>query len=141
MLIGEHITKLGEKNRVALPKKLRSEIGDKLIITKGYEDCLIVVSQSKWEVITKDLISKPFTSGSARDTSRFILGGAVDVELDDQGRFVIPQNLVSHADLDDSICFLGLINWVEIWSLGKWREREEYLKTNGSEIAEKLNVS
>ncbi len=139
MLIGEFSAKLQDKNRTSLPKKFRSETGDKLIISKGYEDCLLVIPFSKWDLMIKDITNKPFTIGSARDTARFILGSAQEVSLDDQGRFVIPQSLVHHAELNEDISFIGLINWVEIWNEARWKERENFLRTNSSNIADALN--
>ncbi len=139
MLIGEYTSKLQDKNRVAMPKKFRSEIGDKIIITKGYEDCLIVVPENRWELMIKDIANRPFTITSARDTSRFILGSASEVLLDDQGRFVIPQALISHAYLEGEVSFLGLVSWIEVWSSSKWREREAYLRDNGANIADELS--
>lgn len=138
MLIGEYTARLQEKNRTALPKKFRSETGDKLIITKGYEDCLIVIPYGRWGRVTKDITGRPFTNNAARDTVRFILGSALEVSLDDQGRFVISQSLIDHAELSNDIVFIGLLDWIEIWNLDKWREREKFLRENGSTIADKL---
>jgi MraZ protein len=142
MLIGEHTNSLGEKNRVALPKKFRDELGDELIITQGYEGCLIVVSPDKWAEITKEAASGPFVSLSVRETTRFLLGGATEIELDKQGRFVLPQNLLTYAGInakEKEVVFLGLGRWVEIWSEPKWQERKAYLAKEGSAIAEKLS--
>ena len=138
MLIGEYTAKLQEKNRTALPKKFRSETGDKLIITKGYEDCLIVIPYGRWERVARDIAGRPFTNNAARDTARFILGSALEVSLDDQGRFVISQSLIDHAELDSDIVFIGLLDWIEVWNLDRWREREKFLRENGATIADKL---
>ena len=138
MLIGEFKNNLGEKNRIAVPKKFRESLGNKLIVTHGYEGCLIMVSPDQWENLTVEAASGPFVSASVRDTTRFLLGGATEVELDKQGRFVMPQNLVSYAFLKSEVIFLGLGRWVEIWDSSKWQKRKEYLSQNSSEIAEKL---
>lgn len=138
MLIGEYQYKVGEKKRTALPKKFRDELGKKIIITQGYEGCLIVVSPEQWKKIISDAASGPFVSGAVRDTSRFLLGGAVEVELDDQGRFVLPQNLLEYAKIEEEVCFLGLNRWVEIWDAKHWNERKQYIAEHSSEIAEKL---
>lgn len=138
MLIGEHIYKVGDKNRVALPKAFREEIGNKVVVTQGYEGCLVAVSPSQWEKIIEDAASGPFVSGSVRDTSRFLLGGATEIELDEQGRFVIPKGLLDYADIKEEVCFLGLGRWVEIWDKDRWEERKEYLSQEAGDIAEKL---
>ncbi len=139
MILGEYTSKLQEKNRVVMPKKFRSEIGDNIIITKGYEECLIVVPLDKWDLMIKDIISKPFTVSSVRDTSRFILGSANDINLDEQGRFVIGSSLIEHANLSGEIIFLGLMNFIEVWDFSKWKEREKYLRDSGANIANELS--
>ena len=139
MLIGEYQNNLSDKNRVAVPKKFREELGNKLIITRGYEGCLIVVSPDKWESLIEDAASGPFVSESVRDTSRFLLGGAVEVELDKQGRFVLPASLILYSNVKSEVTFLGLGRWLEIWSSDKWETRKTYLAENSSQIAEKLS--
>ena len=139
MLIGEFRTKLGEKNRIAVPKKFRAEIGNNLIVTQGYEQCLVIVSQSQWKELVGELEQLPFTNNVLRDTARFLIGGAVEADLDGQGRFVLPENLREFAGISDEVVFLGLARWVEIWDKNKWVERRDYLYQNSAQIAEKLN--
>ena len=139
MLIGEFQTKLGEKNRSAAPKKFREEIGGSCVVTQGYEKCLVMVSLQQWESLIKELDSKPFTDSVLRDTARFLIGGATEVEMDSQGRFVIPQNLREYAGLKEELVFLGLYRWVEIWDKAKWLERKNYLHEHSADIAEKLH--
>jgi MraZ protein len=138
MLIGEYLTKLGEKNRVAIPKKFRDEMGSDLIVAKGYEGCLILVTKQQWMEMTKGMLSTPYTKEAARDTARFIIGSANEVDADKQGRFVIPVNLKSFADMNKEVVFVGLMNWVEVWSKEEWDKRSDYLLGNSSLIAEKL---
>jgi MraZ protein len=139
MLIGEYTGKVGEKKRVSLPTKFREELGDEIILTRGYEDALIVVNKKLWEKIASDVINGSFIDKNIRDTSRFLVGGAKEVQLDSQGRFVIPQTLFEHAALEEEIVFIGLVNWIEIWSKQKWQERIQYLKENSDKIADEIN--
>ncbi len=139
MLIGEYKSKVAEKKRVSLPKKFRDEIGDDLILTRGYEQALILVNKKLWKNIAKEVINGSFTNKDIRDTSRFLVGGAKEIEMDTQGRFVIPTPLYDHAKLKEDIVFLGLINWIEIWDLSKWEERLKYLEKHGDEIAQEIN--
>jgi len=138
MLIGEYKYKVEAKNRVSLPKKFREEIGNKIVVTQGYEGCLVVVSPRQWEVLIEDAAKGPFVSEAVRETSRFLLGGAVEVELDEQGRFVLPQPLREYAGIGKEVCFLGLGRWVEIWDARKWAKRKAYLAKHSGEIGEKL---
>lgn len=138
MLIGEYKGKVGEKKRVSLPSKFREELGDEIILTRGYEDALIVVNKKLWETIASDVMNGSFIDKNIRDTSRFLVGGAKEIELDSQGRFVIPQSLFEHANLDDEVVFIGLVNWVELWDKKKWQERVGYLKENSDNIADEI---
>lgn len=138
MIIGQYSSKVGEKNRVAFPKKFRQEMGDKLLVTRGYEGCLVVVDASQWKNITRNIVDGSFVDKKIRDTSRFLIAGAHEIDLDTQGRFVIPSGLVEYAQIQDEAIFLGLMNWVEIWSHSDWKKHEEYIRKNGDQIAQKL---
>ena len=138
MIIGEYKSRIGEKKRVSLPKRFRDELGEEIILTRGYEDSLILVNKQMWEKIAKDVINGSFINKNVRDTSRFLIGSAVEISLDELGRFVIPQSLFKHANLNNEIVFIGLINWIEIWDKSKWEKRVEYLKTHREEIAQEI---
>jgi len=139
MIIGEYKSKVGDKKRVSLPKKFRDELGEEIILTRGYEDTLILVNKGMWEKIAKEVIGGSFINKNIRDTSRFLIGGATQLSIDMQGRFIIPDSLFEHAGLTDEIVFIGLINWIEVWDKEKWDKRVEYLKQHGDEIAQEIN--
>ncbi len=139
MIIGEYKSKVGEKKRVALPRKFREEIGEDLILTRGYEDALILVNRKMWKKVAKEVINGSFTNKNIRDTSRFLVGGAKEVEMDKQGRFVIPESLFTHAGLKTEIIFIGLVNWIEIWDSSKWEKRLTYLQKHGDDIAQEIS--
>jgi MraZ protein len=139
MLIGEYTGKIGEKKRVSLPRKFREELGEEIILTRGYEDALIIVNKKLWKTIASEVINGSFINKNIRDTSRFLVGSAKEIELDKQGRFVIPQPLFNHANLSDEIVFIGLANWIEVWDKKKWEERVDYLKENSEKIAEEIS--
>jgi MraZ protein len=139
MVIGEYTSKIGDKKRISLPKKLRKELGNNLILTRGYENALVLVNKDMWQTIAKDVVSGSFINSKIRDTSRFLVGSAVEVNTDSQGRFVIPQALYEHATLNKEVVFIGLVNWVEVWDKKKWEERVKYLQENGDQIAEEIS--
>ena len=138
MIIGEFQNKLGAKNRLALPKKFRDQMGTKIIATRGYEDCVIVVNSNQWKNLLKIFDNKPFTTSRVRDTRRFLIGGASEIDLDKQGRFVVPKNLKSFAGIKNEVVFVGLVDWVEIWDIKSWKKRIAKIKPTAGEIAEKL---
>lgn len=139
MLIGEYWNNLGQKNRIAVPKKFRDALGTELIITQGYEGCLLLISPSIWQNLLKEAATGPFVSASVRDTTRFLMGSATEVTLDPQGRFVIPESLLKYSGIKKELAFLGLGRWVEIWDKDKWQKRKTYLFEHSSKIAEKLS--
>jgi MraZ protein len=139
MLIGEYKSRIGEKKRVSLPKKFREELGNNLILTRGYEQALIVVNEKLWKKVATEVINGSFINKDIRDTSRFLVGGAKEISVDTQGRFVIPESLFEHAHLKKDVIFIGLINWIEIWDKEMWQERLNYLKEHGEEIAQEIS--
>jgi MraZ protein len=139
MLIGEYKSKLGEKKRVSLPKKFRDQLGNDLILTRGYEQALIVVNEKLWKKVATEVMEGSFINKDIRDTSRFLVGSAKEISLDTQGRFVIPESLLEHSQIKDEVVFIGLVNWIEIWDKEKWNERLTYLKEHGEEIAQEIS--
>ena len=123
MLIGNYSAKLDlKKGRTALPKKFRLLLGKKVIVTAGYENSLMIVSMDSWEKVAGAIVNKPFISSAARETDRFLLGSAFEVDLDTQGRLIVPPALRSYAKLSSNIVFVGVGNRVEVWDQGAWDE-------------------
>ena len=139
MLIGEFRNKLADGFRVPFPKKFRELLGSRLILAQGYEGCLIAVSPTQWVDIVEGSAKGPFVAQSVRDTTRFLLGSGAEIELDDQGRFVVPEGIRECSGLREEVVFLGLGRWVEVWDLTRWQERKKYIEEHGAEIAEKLS--
>jgi len=138
MLIGQYHVKISPKGRTALPKKFREKLGDNLVVTVGYEKSLMVVSSQDWQSLIEGTKDKPFMVNSARDTNRFLLGEASEIDLDEQGRFIIPGYLRDFAKIGEEVVFLGLNKYVEIWDKQAWEEYQKYLNENIGEIAERL---
>lgn len=138
MLIGQFHGKISVKYQAAFPKKFRETLGDKLIVTQGFENSLLVVSESNWKELIEDTQGKHLTFSSARETKRFLLGGATFVELDEKGRFILPEYLRKYAGVSDEITFLGQDTYVEIWDKKRWEAYNQELAKNISVIAEKL---
>lgn len=138
MLLGQYEGVIGEKNRAAFPKKLREGLGEKLIITQGYEQTLIIVSEEGWKTLLEGTEGKPFIQQETRETHRFLLGGASFVELDAKGRFVIPAYLRDYARITDEIIFLGQLRYVEVWDKKRWIEYSKNLEKNIDKISQRL---
>lgn len=139
MLLGQYEGRLGEKFQAAFPKKFRDELGDRLIVTKGFEECLIIVSEENWKTLLEGTEGKPFTNKNARELQRYLLGNAVYIELDNKGRFVLSEFLRSFAKLKNDIVFVGIQRFVEVWDKQKWEEHQKSLSGSIETIAEKLS--
>lgn len=138
MLLGQYQTKINQKGRVALPVKFKRILGNKIIVTAGYEQSLMIVTQKDWREVV-DRVNQGSTLGPTRETDRFLLGSAHDVELDSQGRFVIPKHLREYANLELNIIFVGVGNRAEIWNQESWEAYSKNLNKKVKELGEKLD--
>lgn len=139
MLIGSYQTNLGDKRRVAVPKKFLSVLGDRPIIAKWYEDCLVLVSVDFWDnLLTRLTGGRKTASLGVRDIERFILGSAFELEPDRQGRVIIPELLAEYAKLEKELVFVGLGDRVEVWPKEVWDEKSQLLAKNTKEYIEHL---
>ena len=138
MLIGEYEHSLDTKGRLIMPVKLREDIGEKFIITKGLDGCLFIFSLDEWTIFETKLKQLPISNKDARMFSRFFFAGAIDSELDKQGRFLIPSNLRDFANLEKDVIIVGMDSRIEIWSKAKWNDCKDNLSAN--DIAEKMEM-
>ncbi|WP_035301804.1 MULTISPECIES: division/cell wall cluster transcriptional repressor MraZ [unclassified Clostridium] len=138
MFIGEYQHALDPKNRIIVPAKLRDGLGNKFVITKGLDGCLYAYPLEEWEILENKLKTLPLTNKDARAFVRFFFSGACEIELDKQGRGLIPQNLKEYAGIEKDIVSIGVLSRVEIWSREKWNEYNES-SIDFDSIAEKMN--
>ena len=138
MLIGEYEHSLDAKGRLIMPAKLREDIGEKFIITKGLDGCLFAFSTEEWKKFEEKLSTLPISNKDARAFSRFFFAGAMDCEIDKQGRFLISSNLREFAGLTKDVVIIGMNSRVEIWSKEKWNECDENISAD--DIAEKMEM-
>ena len=138
MLMGEYNHSLDAKGRVILPADFRVELGESFIITKGLDNCLFIYPQSEWEQLSVKLRQLPLAKTEARAFVRFFFAGARQVELDKQGRFLIPATLRQHASLKKDAVLIGVSNRIEVWSKDEWLKYTEEITPSVSAIAETL---
>ncbi len=138
MLLGEYNHTLDDKNRVTLPAKFKSELGKKIVITRGLDRSLFIYSEKEWKIITNKLAELPMTQSDSRGFSRFFLASATEVEPDKSGRVLVPERLKSFAHLDRSVVITGVQSRVEIWDQKEWEEYRDKMETDGDSMAEKL---
>jgi MraZ protein len=138
MFIGEHNHTIDAKKRLALPAKFRGELGNRVVVTRGLDTCLFVYPMKTWEVLAEKLGSLPVGEASTRSFTRLMLAGATDVEVDSQGRIVLPEYLKGFAMLVKEATIAGVFNRLEIWDAQKWNEYKEEAGKHSDDIAEQL---
>ena len=138
MLSGEYRHNIDLKGRIIIPSKIRFEMGDKIVITRGLDGCLFGYNEKTWDSIMQKLSTLPYTKSDVRKYTRFMTSGAITLEFDKQGRINIPSYLNQYASLDKEVVIVGVIDRLEIWSCDKW---EEFMNNNIeslSDISENL---
>ncbi len=138
MMIGQFDGKVAAKFQVALPKKFRDALGDQLILTKGLDRCMMIVSGHQWQVLMEGTAGKPFLDKKSREVQRFILGNATEVDLDAKGRFVLPEFLRTYAGLSDEVVFIGQDRYVEVWDKEGWENYQQELSGRVETVADSL---
>jgi MraZ protein len=138
MFIGEYQHNIDLKKRLALPSKFRKYLGENVVITKGLDKCLFVYGMEAWKEIAEKLSSFPVGESATRSFVRMMLSGATDVEVDGQGRVLLPEYLKEYAMLDKNVIVVGLYNRLEIWDENKWQEYRKKAEENTDEVAENL---
>ena len=140
MLMGEYEHSLDAKGRLIMPANLREDMGEKFIITKGLDGCLFGFSQNEWENFETKLKTLPLTNKNARDFVRFFLSGAMECEIDKQGRFLISSNLRNVATLEKEVVIIGVGTRIEIWNKDKWEEYNSEENISADDIAENMTM-
>ncbi len=140
MLIGEYEHSLDAKGRLIMPAKLREDMGEKFIVTKGLDGCLFGFSQTEWNNFEEKLKTLPLTNKNARDFVRFFLSGAIECEIDKQGRFLIASNLREYANMEKDVVIIGVGTRLEIWNKDKWKTYNSEENISADEIAENMTM-
>ena len=123
-----------------MPSKLREDMGEKFIVTKGLDGCLFGFSKNEWQNFEEKLKTLPLTNKNARDFVRFFLSGAIECEIDKQGRFLIAGNLREYANLEKDVVIIGVGTRLEIWAKGKWENYNSDANISADEIAENMTM-
>jgi len=138
MFIGEYTHNLDDKGRLAIPKKFRSELLKGAVVTRGLDSCLFLYTQTEWKKLADRLANLPVSQAKARAFARLFLAGAMDVDLDKQGRVILPEYLRSFADLKKNVVVAGLYNRLEVWDEKKWGDYKSKTEGESAAIAETM---
>ena len=103
MLIGQYSHTLDPKKRLSLPAKFRKELGKKIVVTNGLDNCLFLYPLKEWQRVAEKLSNLPLGAADTRGFNRFMLAGAVEAEIDGAGRILIPDFLKEFAGLKEKV--------------------------------------
>ncbi|MDI3521863.1 MAG: transcriptional regulator MraZ [Bacillota bacterium] len=136
--MGEFQHALDSKGRLFIPARLREELGERFIMTRGLDRCLFVYPLAEWATLERKLKELPFTRSEARAFVRFFFAGATECQPDNQGRVLIPPSLRSYAGIEKETSIIGVSTRVEIWSQQEWENYSAKVRDNYAELAEKM---
>jgi MraZ protein len=139
MFLGEYSHSIDDKGRLALPAKFREQLAPGIVITRGLDGCLFVLTYEHWTQFTAQLSEKlPFTQKSGRDLTRFFFAGAAHLIPDRQGRILIPPFLREYANLDGTAVIIGANTRIEVWNPEQWTKTMQEVEENAEEVAEQF---
>lgn len=138
MFIGEYIHTIDNKGRLAIPTKFRNKLANGAVVTRGLDNCLWLYPKEEWDKLAEKLSTLPISQADARAFARLMLAGAMDVELDKQGRIILPSYLRNFAGIKNKVVITGVYNRLEIWDIENWNKYKKGAEENSSVIAEHL---
>lgn len=138
MFIGEYQHNLDEKGRLAVPVKFRAKLSKGVVVTKGLDNCLFLYTMEEWEKLAPKLAAMPISKANTRAFARLMLAGAMDIQLDKQGRIVLPEYLRQFGQIKKKTIIAGLYNRLEIWDEENWNKYKKGTEKQSVDIAEAL---
>ncbi len=138
MFIGEYNHTIDPKKRLSIPARLRKELGDKAILTRGLDKCLFLYPQHTWQTVAEKLSKLSVGQADTRNFVRFMLAQAFEVEFDSLGRILVPDYLKQHANLSGRAIIVGVYDRIEIWSPERWTDVRTHAEENANQLAERL---
>lgn len=138
MFIGRYYHNLESKGRLSIPKQFRQELKSGGVITRGLDGCLFLFPASSWRKLSNKLASLPLTSPQARQFTRLLVQSATPLDLDQQGRTLIPQHLRQTANLDKKVVVAGALTRIEIWDRDLYHQHLDNLEKQTGQIEEQL---
>lgn len=138
MFLGRYAHTLDAKGRLAIPARFRDALAGGVVITRGIDHCLAVYPMDAWTPLAEKISALPITDPDARTFRRMVFAEAVHLELDGQGRVLIPPDLRRYADLDRDAYVVGVNTSIEIWSPARWDAVTALIDHDGAAIAQRL---
>ena len=138
MFIGEYSHNLDDKGRLAIPVKFRDQLRRGAVVTRGLDNCLFLYTRTEWGKLAEKLAALPISQSNSRAFARLMLAGAMDIDVDKQGRVILPEYLRKFASLKKELVLAGLYNRIEIWDASNWETYKGQTEAESGNIAERM---
>ncbi|MBI4673870.1 MAG: division/cell wall cluster transcriptional repressor MraZ [Chloroflexi bacterium] len=139
MFLGEYSHNLDEKGRLTLPARMRELLGERVVVTRGLERCLLVFPANDFEKFLQNVNTVGMTAADVRGLSRFFSSKATEDSPDKQGRINLPQTLRDHANLNGEVTVIGAFDHVELWNPAQYLQADADLVKNVPDMSERVN--
>jgi len=138
VFIGEYKHNLDEKGRLAIPVKFRADLSKGAVVTRGLDTSLFLFPKEEWDKLAEKLANLPLGQSNSRAFARLMLAGAMEVDVDKQGRVVLPEYLRMYAGFKKSVVIAGLYNRLELWDESTWLAYKTKMEEDAENVAEQL---
>ncbi len=138
LFLGSHIHALDAKGRVAVPSRFRVFLANGLVVTRGFDGCIALYPRAAWESLSSRIQALSITDFDVRQFRRMVFSEAIDLQLDSQGRILVPFALRSFAGIDREVVVIGVESSVEIWSPERWAATSREIDVAADDIAARL---
>lgn len=138
MFMGTSNNSIDDKNRMIVPVKLRGELGNRCILTKGLDCCLYIYTTEDWAKQMEKISHLPESDPKVRAFIRHFCANAAECEFDKQGRIVIPQELKDYAMIKKDLVTMGAMSKIEVWSKEVWSAPDNDSRMDREDFANAL---
>jgi MraZ protein len=138
MFLGEYRHTLDPKGRLTVPSSLRPDLSATFYATRGLDRCIFIYTIEEWENLVENIHALPFMKGDVRSFNRVFFSGASLLEMDKQGRVLLPANLKEYAGIDKDIVIAGVGSRLELWAAASWEQELAQAADSFESITEKL---
>lgn len=130
MFLGEYTHNIDDKGRITIPAKFRGMLAAGLVVTRGFDQNLMLFPMDGWEEMARRIAERPLSDEDVRAFRRRVFSGAVDLIPDRQGRIILPPYLREFAGIADEVVIAGMFNYVELWNPNAWVGVRESVESN-----------
>lgn len=139
MFFGSYTHNLDEKGRLVIPSKMRDELGLKAYILKGFDGALSIFKKEDFQNLVKELQNLPFNKKNSRAYLRIQLASACELDIDRQGRALLPTQLLNKYQIGKEVIVIGALDHIEVWNRSDYEEYEKSADSSFEQIAEELS--